>query len=59
MEQDQSKNMQTPLKDLEPEVKSKALEIEANLKESDIPEGSTREKEAVKQAQQWFLDLEG
>lgn len=59
MEKNQSNNEQTPLKDLEPEVKAKALEIERQLKETDIPEGCTREEEAIKRAQQWFLDMEG
>ncbi|WP_431199586.1 hypothetical protein ACQ86K_00940 [Mucilaginibacter sp. P19] len=59
METNQSNNQQTPLKDLEPEVKAKALEIEPQLKDSDIPEGSSRQEEAVKRAQQWFLDMEG
>ena len=59
METNQSNYSPTPLKDLEPEVKAKALEIEGQLKDSDIPEGSTREEEAIKRAQQWFLDMEG
>ncbi|QEM06167.1 hypothetical protein DIU31_022595 [Mucilaginibacter rubeus] len=59
METNHSDHSQTPLKDLEPEVKAKALEIEGQLKDSDIPEGCTREEEAVKRAQQWFLDMEG
>lgn len=60
MENNQLKNEQTPpLKDLEPEVKEKAVEIEVSLKDSDIPDGSSRKEEAVKRAQQWFLDMEG
>lgn len=59
METHQSDHSQIPLKDLEPEVKAKAVEIEPQLKDSDIPEGSSRQEEAVKRAQQWFLDMEG
>lgn len=46
-------------RELELEVKAKAMEIAEQLKDSDIPDGSTKEEEAVKRAQQWFLDMEG
>lgn len=59
MDNKKSNEQTPPPRDLEPEVKEKALEIEAELKDSDIPEGSSRQAEAVKRAQQWFLDMEG
>lgn len=59
METNQTNNGQPPLRDLDAEVKAKAMEIESQLKDSDIPKGSTRGQEAIKRAQQWFLDMEG
>lgn len=46
------------LKDLKPEVREKALEIAGKL----LMENYKRQdalKEGIKQAQKWFMDLEG
>jgi uncharacterized protein YdaT len=45
--------------DLKPHVREKALEIADQLMPRDIPEGSTRIREAIKQAEEWFTELEG
>ncbi|HEY9000477.1 MAG TPA: hypothetical protein VIM89_03940 [Mucilaginibacter sp.] len=45
--------------DLKPHVREKALEIASQLTPDDIPEGSTRIREAIQRAEEWFTDLEG
>ncbi|HLR32273.1 MAG TPA: hypothetical protein VK074_07280 [Fodinibius sp.] len=47
------------LKNLEPQVREKALEIANHLmEEEDYSEGEAI-KQAVKEAQEWFLDKQG
>ena len=48
------------LNDLSPEVKEKALQLAADLLASGrFSNPSEALKEGVKQAEEWFLDLEG
>lgn len=52
-------NFGADLKNLEPPVRKKALEIANRLmKEGDYTEGEAIEQ-AVKEAQEWFLDKQG
>jgi hypothetical protein len=56
---DQKAEISEDFKDLKAYVREKAIEIAANLTDSDIPEGSTKIKEAIRRAEEWFTDLEG
>ncbi|WP_182995360.1 hypothetical protein [Pelobium manganitolerans] len=50
---------ETDLKDLKPKVREKAIEIASGLL---IKKNYTRQdalKEGIRQAEEWFLDLEG
>lgn len=52
-------NFGADLKDLNPVVREKALEIANQLmEEEDYTEGEAI-KEAIKQAEEWFLDMQG
>ncbi len=47
------------LKELKPEVKEKALEIAGKLLDEKSLSGAEALKEGIRQAEEWFLDLEG
>lgn len=53
-------NFEVELKDLRPEVRKKAIEL-ANqfLAESKFPNQKGALKEGIKQAEEWFFNLEG
>lgn len=53
-------NFKTELKELKPEIREKALEIAKYLMISGkYSNESIALKEAIKQAEEWFLNLEG
>ncbi|MCH2450821.1 MAG: hypothetical protein MK198_11855 [Gracilimonas sp.] len=47
------------LKDLNPQVRKKALEIANRLMEGDDYSEGEAIKQAIKEAQEWFLDMQG
>tara|TARA_R100000908_G_scaffold64651_1_gene49297 strand:+ start:1629 stop:1805 length:177 start_codon:yes stop_codon:yes gene_type:complete len=47
------------LKDLNPQVRKKALEIANRLMEEDDYSEGEAIKQAIKEAQEWFLDMQG
>jgi hypothetical protein len=48
------------LRDLSPKVKEKALQLAAGfIAEGKFTDRNEALKEAIKQAEEWFLDLEG
>lgn len=53
-------NFPTEMKELEPHVREKAIEILNNPKEQFEKVGESQLiKLAIKEAQEWFLDMEG
>lgn len=52
-------NFKTDLDDLDPRVREKALEIANNLMEKDDYSEERAIEEAIKEAEEWFLDRQG
>lgn len=54
-----SDNYPFEMNELEPKVRDKAIEIANQLKENHTVSELSIVPEAIKQAQEWFLELEG
>ncbi|MHB1179599.1 MAG: hypothetical protein ACYCZO_14875 [Daejeonella sp.] len=52
-------NFPAGMNDLEPKVREKAMEIANQLKEEGRINESSIVDEAIQQAQEWFLNMEG
>jgi uncharacterized protein YdaT len=54
-----NENYPFEMNDLEPHVREKAIEISNQLKQDNTVSELSIVPEAIKRAQEWFLDMEG